>query len=55
MFERKKLDWGEGETSFIEIFDNPDKPGFKFAHATGFNALTSVSYTHLTLPTTPYV
>ena len=40
MFERKKLDWGEGETSFIEIFDNTDKPGFQFAHATGFNALT---------------
>ena len=40
MFERKKLDWGEGETSFIEIFDNKDKPGFQFAHATGFNALT---------------
>ena len=40
MFERKKLDWGEGETSFIEIFDNADKPGFQFAHATGFNALT---------------
>jgi len=40
MFERKKLDWGEGETSFIEIFDNQDKPGFQFAHATGFNALT---------------
>ena len=41
MFERKKLDWGEGETSFIEIFDNKDKPGFQFAHATGFNALTN--------------
>ena len=40
MFERKKLDWGEGETSFIEIFDSIDKPGFQFAHATGFNALT---------------
>ena len=40
MFERKKLDWGEGETSFIEIFDSADKPGFQFAHATGFNALT---------------
>ncbi|MFL2819572.1 MAG: alpha/beta fold hydrolase [Alphaproteobacteria bacterium] len=40
MFERKKLDWGEGETSFIEIFGNADKPGFQFAHATGFNALT---------------
>ena len=40
MFERKKLDWGEGETSFIGIFDNKDKPGFQFAHATGFNALT---------------
>ena len=40
MFERKSLDWGEGKTSFIEIFDNPDKPGFQFAHATGFNALT---------------
>ena len=40
MFERKKLDWGEGEISFIEIFDNKDKPGFQFAHATGFNALT---------------
>ena len=40
MFERKKLDWGEGETSLIEIFDNTDKPGFQFAHATGFNALT---------------
>ena len=40
MFERKTLDWGEGKTSFIEIFDNPDKPGFQFAHATGFNALT---------------
>ena len=40
MFERKKLDWGEGETSFIEIYDNTDKPGFQFAHATGFNALT---------------
>ena len=40
MFKRNKLDWGEGEISFIEILDNKDKPGFQFAHATGFNALT---------------
>ena len=43
MFERKSLDWGEGKTSFIEIFDNPNKPGFQFAHATGFNALVNIA------------
>ena len=50
-FKKKYHNWGEGKVSYIEWGEDNSMPGLQFCHATGFNSLTSVSYTHLTLPT----